>query len=90
MLDEQWIPSVNRQFRLQWEETQNKYVLLYPEGMVKLNGSAGEILSRCDGEKTLAIIIAELKTEFPDAPNIAGDIHAFVEEALQNQWLNCE
>jgi pyrroloquinoline quinone biosynthesis protein D len=31
-------------FRLQWEPAQNAHVLLYPEGMVKLNQSAGEIL----------------------------------------------
>jgi pyrroloquinoline quinone biosynthesis protein D len=90
MLDKQWIPSVNPQFRLQWEEAQDKYVLLYPEGMVKLNGSAGEILRRCDGEKTLAVIISELKVEFPHAVSIADDTYAFVEEARQNQWLNSE
>ena len=36
------------------------WVLLYPEGMVKLNPSAGEILKRCDGERT-SEIIAELE-----------------------------
>ena len=40
-----------RGFRLQWEPAQKAHVLLYPEGMVKLNGSAGEILKRCDGER---------------------------------------
>ena len=42
-------PAIGRGFRLQWEPAQNAHVLLYPEGMVKLNGSAGEILKRCDG-----------------------------------------
>ena len=37
-------PRVARGFRLQWEEAQGCHVLLYPEGMVKLNRSAGEIL----------------------------------------------
>ena len=90
MLDEQWAPSINHQFRLQWEEAQDKYVLLYPEGMVKLNSSAGEILRRCNGENTIAIIIAELEDEFPDAPSIADDIRAFFEEARHNQWLSSE
>ena len=30
-------PSVASMFRLQWEEVQQSWVLLYPEGMVKLN-----------------------------------------------------
>ncbi len=42
-------PRIGRGFRLQWEPVQDCHVLLYPEGMVKLNESAGEILKRCDG-----------------------------------------
>ncbi|MDE2616178.1 MAG: pyrroloquinoline quinone biosynthesis peptide chaperone PqqD, partial [Burkholderiales bacterium] len=34
-------PRVAGHCRLQWEEVQKAWVLLYPEGMVKLNGSAG-------------------------------------------------
>ncbi len=30
-------PAVARGFRLQWEAAQNAHVLLYPEGMIKLN-----------------------------------------------------
>jgi pyrroloquinoline quinone biosynthesis protein D len=40
------IPAIDRKFRLQWEAAQNAHVLLYPEGMIKLNASAGEILKR--------------------------------------------
>ncbi|MEO1885981.1 MAG: pyrroloquinoline quinone biosynthesis peptide chaperone PqqD, partial [Methyloprofundus sp.] len=35
--------------RLQWEEVQQKDVILYPEGMVELNQSSAEILKLCDG-----------------------------------------
>ena len=52
-------------FRLQWEPVQNCHVLLYPEGMVKLNGSAGEIMKRCDGQRSVAAIVAELERAFP-------------------------
>ena len=37
MIDPVSIPQLNKHFRLQWEEAQDCYVLLYPEGMVKLN-----------------------------------------------------
>jgi hypothetical protein len=39
-------------------------VLLYPEGMIKLNGSAGEIMKRCDGAATIADITADLERAF--------------------------
>ena len=42
------LPKLSRLFRMQWEEAQNAHVLLYPEGMVKLNQSAAEILKRCE------------------------------------------
>ena len=42
------VPKFRVGFRFQWEPAQNAYVLLYPEGMVRLNGSAGAILSEVD------------------------------------------
>lgn len=79
-------PAIGRGFRLQWEPAQNAHVLLYPEGMVKLNTSAGEILSRCDGERTLTEIIADLEQTF-GAIELSGDVTAFVSMAVENQWL---
>ena len=45
-------PRLGHGFRFQWEPAQQAHVLLYPEGMVKLNQSAGEILKRCDGSRS--------------------------------------
>ncbi|MFX5622761.1 pyrroloquinoline quinone biosynthesis peptide chaperone PqqD, partial [Acinetobacter baumannii] len=38
------MPTLHRTLRLQWEEAQQAWVLLYPEGMVTLNDSAAAIL----------------------------------------------
>jgi pyrroloquinoline quinone biosynthesis protein D len=54
-------PAIARGMRLQWEPAQEAHVLLYPEGMVKLNGSAGQIMSRCDGVRTITDIVADLE-----------------------------
>ena len=79
-------PRVSKQFRLQWEEAQQSWVLLYPEGMVKLNGSAGEIMKRCDGQAKLGDIVADLEAAF-SAQGLQGDVTAFVEMAGQQRWL---
>ena len=79
-------PAIARGMRLQWEPAQEAHVLLYPEGMVKLNGSAGEILARCDGARTLAEIVADLERAF-GATDLTGDVTAFVELALERRWL---
>jgi pyrroloquinoline quinone biosynthesis protein D len=72
--------------RLQWEPAQEAHVLLYPEGMVKLNASAGAILARCDGERTVADIVADLERAY-GAAGLADDVSAFVELALERRWL---
>ena len=79
-------PAIPRGLKLQWEPAQDAHVLLYPEGMVKLNGSAGAILSRCDGVRTLAEIVADLERAY-DTNGLAEDVRAFVRMALEKRWL---
>ncbi len=72
--------------RLQWEEAQQKYVILYPEGMVELNQSSAEILKLCDGTRTFLPLVAELETLFATS-NLANDVAAFLNVALENGWI---
>ena len=76
-------------YRLQWEDSQQAYVLLYPEGMVKLNSSAGEILRRCDGTRTAAEIIADLKRAFPGA-DLEDDVLNLLGAARDNGWITAD
>lgn len=80
------IPEVAPTFRLQWEKAQDCYVVLYPEGMVKLSPSAGEIMKRIDGEKTVADIISDLQQQYPDA-ELEQDVRKFMEVANDNGWI---
>ncbi|MHB1273722.1 MAG: pyrroloquinoline quinone biosynthesis peptide chaperone PqqD [Rhodanobacter sp.] len=80
------IPRLGRGFRLQWEPVQNAHVLLYPEGMVKLNGSAGEILARCDGTKPVAAIIADLEQRFGQS-GLEHEVIAFLDLARAQRWV---
>ncbi len=81
------IPVLEKMFRFQWEEAQQCYVLLYPEGMVKLNGPAGEILSLVDGKRNLVQIIELLVEKYPQAENIENDVLAFIDDAFQQNWI---
>jgi pyrroloquinoline quinone biosynthesis protein D len=79
-------PAIPRGLKLQWEPAQEAHVLLYPEGMVQLNGSAGAILARCDGVRTLAEIVADLERCY-GASGLKDDVAAFVTLALEKRWL---
>ena len=80
------MPSVAKPFRFQWEEAQACFVLLYHEGMVKLNTAAGEILKRCDGQRTVDDIIGELQEQF-SVPDLADDVLEFFVEADGKGWI---
>ena len=86
VLDAQSRPRVNAGFRLQWEPVQQAWVLLYPEGMVKLNQSAGEIMKRCDGAAPLHAIVADLERTF-GASALEPEVRGFVEIAARQRWL---
>ena len=79
-------PALGRGFRLQWEPAQKAHVLLYPEGMVKLNGSAGEILKRCDGVRTVGEIVGDLESTF-GTNGLTDDVRRFMSLALDKRWL---
>jgi pyrroloquinoline quinone biosynthesis protein D len=79
-------PSIRSGIRLQWEEVQNSYVLLYPEGMVKLNTSAAEILKRCDGARSVDEIVADLELAFKRT-GLQGEVEDFLQLARAQGWI---
>jgi pyrroloquinoline quinone biosynthesis protein D len=79
-------PAISRRFRLQWEAAQQCHVLLYPEGMVKLNGSAGEILLCCDGVTSVDQIVSALEAKFQTS-GLRADIEGLLAHAYQQQWI---
>jgi pyrroloquinoline quinone biosynthesis protein D len=81
------IPRFRRGFRFQWEPAQSGHVLLYPEGMVKLNESAGAILGEIDGQRCVQDIVAELEAAFPQTGALEGDVIEFLDHARQQHWI---
>ncbi len=81
------VPVLDSGFRLQYEPAQEAHVLLYPEGMVKLNQAAGEILSRCDGKTSIEGITTLLEKAFGE-DDLSSDVMQFMEVANGNGWLN--
>ena len=84
------VPRRSPMFRLQWEEAQGCHVLLYPEGMVKLNGPAGEILKCCDGVRSVRQIVTDLSDRFPGAATLHDDCYQFLKTAHDNQWIHTD
>ncbi|HEX4508836.1 MAG TPA: pyrroloquinoline quinone biosynthesis peptide chaperone PqqD [Burkholderiaceae bacterium] len=80
------VPRIGHGFRLQWEPVQTAWVLLYPEGMVKLNQSGGEILKRCDGVRDVRAIVADLEAAF-STTGLEPEVLGFLDVAAGQRWL---
>jgi len=81
------IPGWRRGYRFQFEPAQNGHVLLYPEGMIKLNESASAIGGLIDGQRSVGAIIALLDEKFPGVPELGADVEQFMEVARAEHWI---
>ena len=86
-LDRRHTPRWRRGYRFQYELAQRGHVLLYPEGMIKLNDSAALIGGLIDGRRDVAAIIGELARQFPDVAELGDDIEQFMEVARAQHWI---
>jgi pyrroloquinoline quinone biosynthesis protein D len=76
-------------YRLRWEKAQQSYVLLYPEGIVQLNGPAAEILKQCANRTSLEQVLGEVQDLYP-ADDVEADVREFLEAAVSNGWIIIE
>ncbi len=79
-------PAISKMYRLQFEAAQQAWVLLYPEGMVKLNASAAEVLRRCDGATSVQQLVAGLERDFAPA-DVRADVCHFLGDAHGRGWI---
>ncbi len=80
------VPEIGRHLRLQFEPAQTAWVLLYPEGMIRLSGSAGEIMRRIDGRTSVERLIRNLEAAFSGAA-LEHDVLEFLEIAHERGWI---
>jgi pyrroloquinoline quinone biosynthesis protein D len=71
--------------RMVFDSTRGKHMLLYPERGLELNGVAHAILSLCDGNNTVAQIIAQLTVRFSrtEPATVERDVTAFLTQMAE-------
>ncbi len=77
--------EIDPMYLFRWEESQESHILLYPEGIVKLNETAGEILGLCTGEKSVREMIEELKARYTDG-DVESGVLKFLEVSHAKGW----
>jgi pyrroloquinoline quinone biosynthesis protein D len=59
-------PRLAPHVRLAYDQARQRHVLLTPETVTLLNGTGAAILELCDGERTVAGILAALRARYDD------------------------
>lgn len=77
------VPRLARGCRLM-QDLEQSWVLLIPEGVLRLSGPGHEILHRCDGAHNFAQIVSELNDVFksPDTGAVETETLAFLQRLV--------
>jgi pyrroloquinoline quinone biosynthesis protein D len=68
--------------RLQYDDVREEHVLLVPEGAVRLNSTAAEVLELCDGERSLDEIVGTISARYEGA-DLRDDVRGLVDGLTQ-------
>jgi pyrroloquinoline quinone biosynthesis protein D len=71
--------------RLQYDDVREEHMLLVPEGAVRLNATAAEVLGLCDGERSVDDIVATLSARYA-AADVTDDVRELL-DALGQRGL---
>jgi pyrroloquinoline quinone biosynthesis protein D len=85
------IPRLARGCRLS-EDPGQGWVLLIPEGVLRLSGPGPRILQRCDGSRSFEDIVRELGDEFATADTalVEAETSAFLERLIARRIVVLE
>ncbi|WP_229854125.1 pyrroloquinoline quinone biosynthesis peptide chaperone PqqD [Streptomyces filipinensis] len=81
-----WRPVLARGVVLRHDPVRDADLLLLPERVVVLDGSAGGVLRLCDGVRDVAAVVAELAVRHPAAP-VAAEVPEFLNRLRKEGWL---
>lgn len=79
-------PRLARGARLRYDDVREEHLLLIPEGAVRLNRTAAEVLELCDGERSLDDIAGALGTRY-DGADVRDDVRGLVGAMAQRGLL---
>jgi pyrroloquinoline quinone biosynthesis protein D len=68
--------------RLQYDDVREEHMLLVPEGAVRLNPTAAEVLELCDGERSLDEIVTTLSERY-EGSDLRDDVQGLVDGLAQ-------
>jgi pyrroloquinoline quinone biosynthesis protein D len=72
--------------RLRYDEVREEHLLLVPEGAVRLNPTAAEVLGLCDGDRSVDDIVGVLAERY-NGSDVGEDVRGLVDAMTQRGLL---
>jgi pyrroloquinoline quinone biosynthesis protein D len=79
------VPVIWRLARLDYDHVRQQRVLLYPEGVVLLNGTGAAILDLCDGRRSIGEIAADLGERYHC--DVTSDVIQYLSGLVEQQLV---
>ena len=79
------IIEIDPKYLFRWEEPQQAHVLLYPEGVVKVNETGAAILKLCNGINSVADLVSELNDKY--TTDVSESVYKFLEVSHAKGWI---
>jgi len=87
-LDEESVPKLPRHAKLRFDKPRDKWIILAPERVFELDDIAHEVISLCDGERSLAQVVDTLAEKFKDPRDvIAKDATAMLQDLADKGFV---
>lgn len=80
------VVHLNPIYHYRWEEAQQAHILLYPEGLVRLNDTAAAVLGQCRTHRPVSAVIDSLAATYGDTA-IEAEILEFLQICLDKGWI---
>lgn len=78
-------PALSSHVRMRFDRTRERHVLLGPESVIVLNPTGADILSLCDGHRTVAGVAAELQARYDRV--VDDEVSAFLARLVAKRYV---
>ena len=83
------VPKLPRHAKLRFDKARDKWIILAPERVFELDDIAYEVISRCNGDRSVGHVVVELCEKFEQVSRdvILGDVTSMLQDLADKGFV---
>ena len=83
------VPKLPRHAKLRFDKARDKWIILAPERVFELDDIAYEVISRCNGDRSVGCVVDELCEKFEQVSRevILGDVTSMLQDLADKGFV---